>query len=116
MGRWVIDTVERLLEARPLTREGFAPFGDVIETTGARHYEINGGAIERYHDLAAVEVDTAGRTLVSIFECRRVGELPHRIALVERHPLGSQAFVPLSGARMVVVVAPPGDPPSPGQL
>ena len=100
----------------PLSREGFAPFGDVIETSGANHYPINEGAIERYHDLARVEVGDSGRALVSIFECRRVGELPHRITLVERHALGSQAFVPLGGARMIIVVARPGDPPSPEQL
>jgi len=108
--------MDRDLKAEPLDPEVFEPFGDVIETKGARHFPINEGAIERYHDLAWVEVDEGGRTLVSIFESNRVGTLPHRVTLVERHILGSQAFIPLDGARMIVVVAPPGEPPSSEQL
>lgn len=105
-----------VLEARPLNREAFAPFGDVIEAEGAQHFAINNGTVERYHDLARVEFDEAGRPLVSIFECVKASELPHRVALVERHTLGSQGFIPLGGAGMLVVVARPGDPPSPDQL
>ena len=33
-------------------------------------------------------------------------ELPHRIAVMERHPLGSQAFIPLNATQTIVVVAP----------
>lgn len=104
------------LQAEPLTREAFAPYGDVIETGGAAHFPINDGAVERYHDLAPVSVDGRGRALVNIFECRRPATVPVPVALVERHPLGSQAFVPLDGARMCVVVAPPGTPPEPAAL
>lgn len=105
-----------LLEAAPLTRESFAPFGDVIETDGARHYPINRGAVERYHDLAAVDVGDDGRPLVSIFECTRPASAPIPVALVERHPLGSQAFIPVGEAVMCVVVASPGDAPAPADL
>ena len=105
-----------VLEARPLCREAFAPFGDVIEAGGARHFTINNGTVERYHDLARVELDAGARPLVSIFECVLASGLPHRVALVERHALGSQAFMPLDGAGMLVVVARPGEPPSPDQL
>ncbi|MDZ7839346.1 MAG: ureidoglycolate lyase [Gammaproteobacteria bacterium] len=104
------------LRAAPLTRESFAPFGDVIETDGARHYPINRGAVERYHDLAAVDVGDDGRALVSIFECTRPATLPVPVDLVERHPLGSQAFIPVGEAVMCVVVAPPGDALSPADL
>ncbi|MGH6875425.1 MAG: ureidoglycolate lyase, partial [Aestuariivirgaceae bacterium] len=55
------------VEARPLTRSDFAAYGDVIETAGARHYPINEGTSERYHDLALVEVDRGGRVLINIF-------------------------------------------------
>ncbi len=99
-----------------MTRESFAPFGDVIETDGARHYPINRGAVERYHDLAAVDVGDDGRTLVSIFECTRPASAPVPVDLVERHPLGSQAFIPVGEAVMCVVVATPGDAPAPGDL
>lgn len=106
----------RILRPQPLTRETFAPFGDVIETSDAQHFPINRGAVERYHDLARVDVGEDGHTLVSIFECTRPGALPLRVDLVERHPLGSQAFIPLDGARMCVVVAPPGDAVEPSDL
>ncbi len=58
------------LKAEPLTREGFAPFGDVIESEGAKHFAINAGTIERFHDLAQVDLgeEEGGRTLVSIAE------------------------------------------------
>ncbi len=92
------------LTARPLTRAAFAPFGDVIATDGASHYPINGGMCERYHDLARVEtLGPNARTLVSIFRGRPY-PMPLRLDLVERHPLGSQAFYPLSPRPFLVVV------------
>lgn len=106
-----------VINAEPLTRDAFAPFGDVIQTDGARHFPINRGGVERYHDLATVDVgEGGGHTLISIFECRRVGEPPLVVDLMERHPLGSQAFFPVGGAVMCVVVAPPGETLSPGNL
>ena len=44
------------IRTEPLTREAFAPFGQVIETAGAAHYPINAGMAERYHDLATVDM------------------------------------------------------------
>ncbi len=105
----------RIIEARPLTREAFAAFGDVIETAGAHHFPINGGMCERYHDLAAVEViGPDARVLVSIFRGKPY-TVPLALKLVERHPLGSQAFMPLSPRPFLVVVCPdtphgPGTP------
>ncbi len=94
-----------VLEVRPLTREAFAPFGDVIETRGSHHFPINNGTTERFHDLAAVDVaDGAGKPLISIFRGQPF-EFPIPITMVERHPLGSQAFIPLSGLPYLVVVA-----------
>ena len=106
------------IRAKPLTREAFAAFGDVIETEGARHFSINAGAIERFDDLATVDVDAegGGRPLVSIARCNRVSALPYEIPLLERHPLGSQAFIPLDDAPLVVVVAPPGEAVAPGEV
>ena len=98
-----------ILKAQPLSRERFAPYGDVIETGGAEHFPINAGTIERYHDLARVDAGEGGRVLVSIAQCNQISMLPHRLDLIERHSLGSQAFVPLDRAHMVIVVAPPGD-------
>ena len=95
-----------ILAVQPLTREAFASFGDVIETEGAAHYPINNGTTERYHDLAAVETaGEGGRPLVSILRGQPFA-LPLEIRMVERHPLGSQAFFPLHRLPWIVVVAP----------
>jgi ureidoglycolate lyase len=97
------------LHVERLTRAAFAPFGDVIELSGARHFPINGGTTERYHDLATVDVDAAGgRPLINVFRAQPRRE-PVELSLMERHPLGSQAFIPLSDARYLVVVAPAGE-------
>ncbi|MBP0591840.1 ureidoglycolate lyase [Paraburkholderia sp. LEh10] len=97
------------LRIERLTREAFAPFGDVIELEGARHYPINGGTTERYHDLAKVDVSTqGGRPLINVFRAQP-RSWPIDIAMMERHPLGSQAFVPLSDAPYLIVVAPAGE-------
>ncbi|MEZ4267912.1 MAG: ureidoglycolate lyase [Myxococcota bacterium] len=100
----------RPLEIVPLTREAFRPFGEVIETHGRASYPINGGTTDRFHDLAPVDVQTGGgRALINIFRARPVLE-PPIIRMLERHPLGSQAFVPLSRRPYLVVVAEPGSP------
>ncbi len=106
------------LKAAPLTRATFAPFGDVIETEGAHHFPINAGAIERFHDLARVDVgeEHEGHTLISIARCNQPTSPPFRVGLVERHPLGSQAFIPLGGSPLIVVVAAAGERVEPAQL
>lgn len=105
-----------LRTAEPLTREAFAPFGDVIQAEGAaRHYTINGGNTERFHDLAAVEPGVDGRAIVSLFR-GQPRALPFRVEMMERHPLASQAFMPLSGRPYLVVVAPPGAAPTAADL
>ena len=97
------------LRVQPLTRVSFAPYGDLIVTEGAEHWPINDGTCERFHDLASVEVGAHGRALINVFRALPVA-LPVRIEALERHPLGSQAFVPLNGARYLVVVAAPDAP------
>jgi ureidoglycolate lyase len=99
----------KTLQMERLTRAAFAPFGEVIELDGARHFAINGGTTERYHDLAAVDVTAqGGRPLINLFRAQP-RTLPVDITMMERHPLGSQAFIPLRQARYLVVVAPPGE-------
>ena len=100
--------MSRILTAKPLTRAAFAPFGDVIDTDWDNHFPINDGKCERYHDLAGVEAEgPEARVLISIFKATPYA-FPLRLAMVERHPLGSQAFVPLSQAPFLVVVCPDG--------
>ncbi len=96
----------RCLPIAPITAQAFAPFGDVIEATDAApHFEINQGYAKRYHDLAHIDVASAGgRPILSIFRAKP-RQLPLQINLLERHRLGSQAFFPLSAASYLVVVA-----------
>jgi len=95
------------LVPKPLTSELFAPFGDVIESVVDRTAAMNAERFERFDDLCRLEMSDDGRVAVSIARCRVATALPYRLDMVERHPLGSQAFVPLGPSRMIVVVAPP---------
>ncbi len=94
-----------ILAPEPLTKAAFAPFGDVVETEGAERRLINNGTTERFHDLAHVEAaGTGARVLVNIFRGQAFAP-PVDIAMMERHPFGSQAFIPLNGRPFLVVVA-----------
>ena len=103
------------LKVEKLTKEGFAPFGDVISKAESDHFLINGGSTRRYHDLAKVETLEGGHTLINIFEATPL-EYPLPIKMVERHPRGSQAFIPMQGRPYLVVVAEAGEEPKPEQL
>jgi ureidoglycolate lyase len=93
------------LVPKPLTSERFAPYGDVIEAVVDRTAAMNAARFERFDDLCVIDMDDQGRVAVSIARCRAATALPYRVDMVERHPLGSQAFVPLGPSRMIVVVA-----------
>ena len=104
------------LAIEALSVERFAPFGDVISTdVAARHFPINGGTTERYHDLANLDAGLDGKLIVSIFR-GQPRELPFAVMMLERHPLGSQAFMPLVAQPYLVVVAPAGEAPEPDAL
>lgn len=94
-----------ILDVKPLTREAFAPFGDVIHVDLAETvFTINGGTAHRYHDLARIDTDSEnGKTIVSLFRAQP-RTLPIVTTLLERHPLGSQAFMPLGPNPYLVVV------------
>ena len=103
------------LPVEPLTKEAFAPFGTVIEKDGAEIIPINQGTTDRFHALAELDVaDGEGVPILSIFRAS-ARPAPIKISMMERHPLGSQAFVPLSSEPWLVVVC--GEtPPRPGVL
>jgi ureidoglycolate lyase len=105
------------LPVEPLAAQAFAPFGDVIEAGGsAPHVTINEGFAERFDDLARLDtLRQGGRPVLSVFRARP-RTLPLQLRLVERHLLGSQAFVPLLPQRFLVVVAPAGPAPTTMQL
>jgi ureidoglycolate lyase len=99
-------TGRQIIKAQRLTRVAFRPFGDVIQEDGAEHYKINRGSALRIHDLCKVKAKGRGRILVSFFQALDTVTLPYKPALLECHPLGSQAFIPRCDARFLILVAP----------
>lgn len=99
----------RALTPEPLTAEAFVPFGKVIEASDAAvRISINQGHAVRYDRLAETDVgDGGGAAAISIFRAKPLAAL--ELKTFERHPLGSQAFVPLSGKPYLVAVAPAGE-------
>jgi ureidoglycolate lyase len=106
--------MSKIITAQPLTRGSFAPFGEVIDFDTDSHYSINGGRCERYHALAKPEATGPnGHVLINLFRGTPY-DFPLKLTMVERHPFGSQAFIPLS-PRPFVVVACPNGPDGPGE-
>lgn len=102
------------IRTKPLAAAAFAPFGDVLEAAGTPDALINAGLCARFHDRARFDFGPGGRAGLSIFNAR-ARALPYRLELLERHPLGSQAFIPMTAAPFLVIVAPdaggtPGSP------
>lgn len=98
------------LALAPLTAQAFAPFGSVIDyATECKRFPINAGTALRHHALARVDAGD-GQAVLSLLRARGYS-LPLSIRLLERHPLGTQAFIPLTPLRYVVVVA--SDPAAP---
>lgn len=92
------------LEPEPLDQASFAPFGEVIDMTGHAAISINQGFALRYNDLAGVDVTMeSGSAAISLF-LGQPRPSPIAIKLMERHPLGSQAFIPLQDRPWLIVV------------
>ena len=103
----------RTIKAEPLTAEAFAPFGEVLEATGEPDRIINQGLCGRWHDRAQLDFSD-GRAGISIFKAEPRA-LPYELTLMERHPEGSQTFIPMNAEPFLVIVAPdkagaPGTP------
>ncbi len=100
-----------------LTKEKFEPFGQVIELD--QHNEtkkINYGQTDRFHDLATLDLNqNNGRPIFNIFRSKPIN-LPFKVKVVERHPLSSQLFYPLTGSPFLVLVAPNVDKPNANDL
>ncbi len=91
------------IHIQPLTPAAFAPFGDVLETEGLPDKVINQGMCGRYHDRAQLAFSD-GRAGVSLFRAE-TRDLPYPLRLLERHPLGSQTFIPMTEHPFLVIVA-----------
>jgi ureidoglycolate lyase len=104
----------RTVVARPLTPEAYEPFGDVVMAAarGAAARPANQGTARKYEHLAALEnLRPGARANFSVFRCSPRLEFPLEVALLEKHPLSTQAFVPMTARRYLVVVAQGGDRP-----
>lgn len=104
---------ENKIAIQPISAAGFAPFGDLLQATGAPDKIINQGLCGRYHDLAQMDF-CDGQAGLSLFNAEP-RTLPLALAMMERHPQGSQAFIPMSEHGFLVIVAPdaggtPGTP------
>lgn len=95
------------IRIQPITPDLFAPFGDILMPREVPDRMINAGRCERHHALATVQRG-GGEAIISIFRSEPVS-LPYVCALLERHPLGSQAFMPMGPDPWLSVVAPDRD-------
>jgi ureidoglycolate lyase len=102
---------DRILTPLPLTPERFAAYGEVIAARATERAAMNEARFERFDDLARIDVEERddGRPAVSIARSRIATRLPYRFDMVERHPLGSQAFIPLGRFSFIVVVGAPAE-------
>ncbi len=96
-----------ILRTRALTATAFAPFGDVLDFAGPPDRLINAGLCGRFHDRAALDF-ADGRAGISLFDASP-RSLPYTLDLMERHPDGSQCFVPMHRNEWLVTVAPDED-------
>lgn len=90
------------IKPHPLTAAAFAPFGEVLQATGDFRL-INGGLCQRHHDRATIDTGDA-RPGISIF-LADPRSLPYQFDLIERHPQGSQAFLPMTEHPFLVIVS-----------
>jgi ureidoglycolate lyase len=93
------------ITTEPLTAEAFAPFGEVLSATGAHDKLINQGLCKRFHDRARLDFGPDGQAGISLFQAE-LRHLPYPLDMMERHPDGTQAFLPMSEDAFLITVAP----------
>ena len=104
------------LTIKKLTKENFSHFGDVIETKNSNYFMINNGSTKRYHKLSQVDLsDNDDKTIISIFRASKLS-FPLQIKMLEKHPKGSQAFIPLKQNPFLIIVAPKNNQPDPNLI
>ena len=102
---------EKIIKPIPITKENFAKYGDMISTKDIKPLEINNGYAKRYDGIANLNTSSDnGETTISIFSALK-RNFPMKIDMMEKHPLGSQAFIPMKETTFLVFVAPKEDKP-----
>jgi len=100
-----------IIEPKKMTKKNFSDFGDMITTENIKPLEINNGYAKRYDDIAKIDTsDNNGETIISIFSALK-RSFPMKIDMMEKHPLGSQAFIPMKETTFLTLVAPKGEKP-----
>ena len=103
--------METVIKPIKISKENFADFGDVISSENIKAININAGYAKRFDNLANINtLRDEGKTIVSIFSALK-RSFPMKIDMMEKHPLGSQAFMPMIETTFLAFVAPPGDLP-----
>ena len=103
--------METVIKPVKITKENFTIFGDLISGKNVKPIDINAGYAKRFNDLADINTSIdAGSPIVSIFSALK-RTFPMRIDMMEKHPLGSQAFIPIKETTFLAFVAPPGNSP-----
>ena len=100
-----------IIKPKPITKENFKKFGDMITTTDIKPIEINDGYAKRYDGIAQLDTKKEnGESTISIFSALK-RSFPMKIDMMEKHPLGSQAFMPMKETTFLSFVAPTGESP-----
>ena len=100
-----------VIKPKPINKENFKKFGDMITTTDIKPIEINEGYAKRFDGIANLDTSKDnGETTISIFSALK-RSFPMKIDMMEKHPLGSQAFIPMKQTTFLVLVAPEGNKP-----
>ena len=101
--------METVIEPIKITRKNFTEFGDLISSESINPIDINAGYAKRFDNLANINTSKdGGKTIVSIFSALK-RSFPMKIDMMEKHPLGSQAFIPIKETTFLCFVAPPGE-------
>ena len=94
------------IKPKKITKENFAKFGDVISTENVRSIDINNGYAKRFDNLANIDTSkNNGNAIISIFKAFK-RSFPMNIDMMEKHPLGSQTFIPMKETIFITFVAP----------
>jgi ureidoglycolate lyase len=103
--------VKIIINPKPITKKNFSKFGDMITTANIKPIEINDGYAKRFDGIANLNTSKDnGETIISIFSAIK-RSFPMKIDMMEKHPLGSQAFIPMKPTTFLVLVAPEGNKP-----
>ena len=102
---------EKVFKPVKISKENFAKYGDLISTNNVKPIDINNGYAKRFDDLANINTSkNQGKTIVSIFTALK-RNFPMKIDMMEKHPLGSQAFIPMKETTFLAFVAPQNNKP-----